>query len=364
MAYVIFTANGGDEVDRRELTGPVTIGRAQDADIPVRDILLSRKHCKIEPVGPGQWVVTDLGSKNGTYIGYRQVTRHTLKDGDELRIGRTRVTFKAGAFEPAAPGTKRREIVRPADPTEALAGTVAGFILVEPGEVEREAGAPVPQPRPPEPSAYASEDVYGMLNEIASSSWDSIQEQASRPLVKERPLPRPNGFRPVTVAPRRNRVAFSLQAPVAEPTATSPSTSIETPAAAPPAKVTPPAPRPARWWNVSTKMRQQIALGFITVLATALLVGAWVFAVNGGPRPSAAGTIHKPAARQPAPPRELLDITFPAPSAPIPSPSAAQASLGEPAVPAERSISQLHMPSDAMLKAAAQVALVQFLTVR
>jgi hypothetical protein len=59
----------------------------------------------------------------------------------------------------------------------------------------------VPKPRPPEPSAYNTDDVYGMLNEIASSSWDSIQEQASRPIVKERPLPRPKAYAKERVGP-------------------------------------------------------------------------------------------------------------------------------------------------------------------
>src|SRR5688572_17743640 len=213
MAYLIFTANGY-ELDRKELTGPAVIGRAPDADFHVRDILRSRNHCKIEPAGKdasgagvGQWVVTDLGSKNGTYIGTTQITRHALRDGDELRLGRTRVTFRAGTLDPSHPGKRRTgAVVRPLDPAEALEGTVSGFTLVEPDQVEREAGAPVPKPRPLEPSAYQTEDVYGMLNEIASSSWDSIQEQASRPIVKERPLPRPKAYKDPPRIVRNQRV--------------------------------------------------------------------------------------------------------------------------------------------------------------
>lgn len=368
MAYIIITANG-DEVDRRELTAAVTIGRAQDADVPVRDILLSRKHCKLEPSGDGHWVVTDLGSKNGTYIGYRQIARHQLKDGDELRIGRTRVTFKAGVFESAAPGTKRRDVVRPADPTEALAGTVAGFILVEPGEVEREAGAPVPQPRPPEPTAYASEDVYGMLNEIASSSWDSIVAQVSRPVVMERPLPRPSGYRAAAPVARRSRVAFSLQAPSGDATAPGSSAATDAPATTtqspdPPRKTRWPAT--ARWWNFPAKAQRQIALAVISAVATALLVGAWVVAVNQGPHPSAAETNPKPAAPQPAPPPELVDITFPMLRSPTPAP----VSPAEPAVEQAAAAAVLPpLPDPSIvrhgtLKAVARVAAVHFLVVR
>jgi hypothetical protein len=367
MAYVIFTANG-DEVDRRELTAAVTIGRAQDADIPVRDILLSRKHCRLEPSGDN-WVVTDLGSKNGTYLGYRQITRHQLKDGDELRLGRTRMTFKAGAFEPAPAGTKRRDIVRPADPTEALAGTVAGFLLVEPGEVEREAGAPVPQPRPPEPTAYASEDVYGMLNEIVSSSWDSIMAQASRPLVMERPLPRPSGYRQAAPVAHRPRVAFCLQAPSSGATATT---------VAPPAResskrsdsapATPKLPTlltevrattATQVWNVRPRVWRNIAVGVVSMVATALMVGAWVVAVNQGPR-SGLGA--------PPPPRskELADITFPAPAAPTKHLTSAQER--PPSPPSQQAAVPVTLnnrkPERAAMRAAARVAVVQFLIVR
>src|SRR5688572_13516369 len=141
MAYLIFTANGY-ELDRKELTGPAVIGRAPDADFHIRDILLSRHHCKFAPADgkkKGSWVVTDLGSKNGTYIGTMQITRYTLRDGDELRLGRTSVTFRAGAIDPNERGNRRPSaLVRPADPAEALEGTVSGFILVEPDQVERE----------------------------------------------------------------------------------------------------------------------------------------------------------------------------------------------------------------------------------
>ena len=362
MAYVIFTANG-DEVDRRELTAAVTIGRAQDADIPVRDILLSRNHCRLEPSGEN-WIVTDLGSKNGTYLGYRQITRHQLKDGDELRLGRTRMTFKAGAFEPAPAGTRRRDIVRPADPTEALAGTVAGFLLVEPGEVEREAGAPVPQPRPPEPSAYASEDVYSMLNEIASSSWDSIQAQASRPLVMERPLPRPSGYResPTVAAARRPRVAFCLQAPSGDPNAAiAAPTSESQPSRESKGSELPTLPpgscrvRKARWWNVPARARRNIAVGIISAVATALLVGAWLVAVNHGPRTSMAAPTSKS--------RDFADITFPAPAV-KPIPVTPMTLAAKPAAAtlatAKRSIAN----DRAALRTAARVALVQILIVR
>jgi predicted component of type VI protein secretion system len=305
MAYLIFFGND-HEIDRRDLTGPLVVGRAQESDVAIRDILLSRKHCRIEPTGEG-WAVADLGSKNGTYVGNKPIARHQLKDGDEVRLGRTQMKFHAGPFEPAPPGMRRRDFVRPADPTEALAGTVAGFILVEPGEVERQEGAPVPQPRPPEPTAFASEDVYGMLNEIVSSSWDSIMAQASLQVVMERPLPRPNAYQRAPRVVSRPRVAFCLQAPEAEPS------ELAEPAVATPAETTKPAP-PHRRWRRGTRnladMHRKVMLGALSAVATTLLVGAWVLAVNQGPRTSRASSPPLPAVRKDVPP-ELADITFP-----------------------------------------------------
>ncbi len=370
MAYVILTANGGDEIDRRALTGPITIGRAQDADVPVRDILLSRKHCRIASTKDDHWAVEDLGSKNGTFLGSRPVTRHVLGDGDELRIGRVRVTFHAGPFAPAPPGTRRRELVRPADPTEALAGTVAGFTLVEPGEVEREAGAPVPRPRPPEPSSYAAEDVYGMINEIASSSWDSIMAQASRPLVMERPLPRPHAYQgaPPRVA-SRPRVAFCLQAPLTDEPQ-SPESRPAPAATASPSQAAPPStpPRKARslparrWWNLPPKARRSIMLGILSFVATALLVGAWVVAVYQGPQPSMGAP--PPTYRYRRVPhtewKDLVDITFPRLAAPRPAddqPPFAQAAQAAARVPAI----DLSLPRHVTLRNAARVTAIQFL---
>ena len=111
MAYLIFFGND-HEMDRRDLSGPVVVGRAHESDIAIRDILLSRKHCRIEPAGEG-WAVTDLGSKNGTYVGNKQIARHQLNDGDEVRLGRIKMTFHASPFEPGSQPVKGEAPVYP-----------------------------------------------------------------------------------------------------------------------------------------------------------------------------------------------------------------------------------------------------------
>lgn len=67
---------------------PLTIGRSQDADIPVADDRVSRIHCGIR-YSDGDFVLKDLGSSNGTYVNDEKVQTATLKPGDRIRVGST-----------------------------------------------------------------------------------------------------------------------------------------------------------------------------------------------------------------------------------------------------------------------------------
>jgi pSer/pThr/pTyr-binding forkhead associated (FHA) protein len=177
MAWIIVSANG-EELDRRELTAaPVVLGRSPECDVAIRDILLSRTHCRIEPAGH-DWRVVDLKSKNGTRVGWQQVTSQVLRDGDHLRMGRTRIVFYTGAFEPAPERKPRTDrIVRPADPHEALSGTVTDFVLIEEhlpqDEIEHRGGElPIPQPRPhDEANAEGATAAETRSDDLASSFW-------------------------------------------------------------------------------------------------------------------------------------------------------------------------------------------------
>ena len=216
MAYLVFTTNG-EEFDRRELTGPTVIGRAPDCSISVHDILLSRHHCKIEPStthGQQTWTLVDLHSKNGTQLRGTKIAKHVLHEGDELRIGRTRMTFMAGKFV-GGKAVRKRAVVRAQDPKEALAGTVTGMVVCEPGESGVFPGLPTPKPRPADPSSYVRDDVYGMINQIISSSWDSVMEANSQPIrmQRARPIPMPGVTKASHDAAKpKPRVSFALQA--------------------------------------------------------------------------------------------------------------------------------------------------------
>ena len=79
---------------RQPLKGEaVSIGRASECTIPIRDRYLSRKHAEIVAIGTN-WVLKDLGSANGTYLNGNRVDGDTrLVSGDRIRLGDTEIVF-------------------------------------------------------------------------------------------------------------------------------------------------------------------------------------------------------------------------------------------------------------------------------
>ncbi|MCL2802494.1 MAG: FHA domain-containing protein [Micrococcales bacterium] len=78
-----------------------TAGRSTKSDIFLDDFTVSRRHAVFERLANGQFEVRDLGSLNGTYVGRERVERAVLNPGDEVLIGKYRLTFHPS---PAATG--------------------------------------------------------------------------------------------------------------------------------------------------------------------------------------------------------------------------------------------------------------------
>jgi len=70
----------------------MTIGRRPDSDIFLDDVTVSRDHALIVRRGE-DFHLDDLGSLNGTYVNRRRIDSHHLGDGDELQIGKYKLTF-------------------------------------------------------------------------------------------------------------------------------------------------------------------------------------------------------------------------------------------------------------------------------
>lgn len=72
-----------------------TAGRHPEADIFLDDVTVSRRHVKLLRAEAG-FEVEDLGSLNGTYVNHDRVDRYLLRNGDEVQIGKFRLTFYSG----------------------------------------------------------------------------------------------------------------------------------------------------------------------------------------------------------------------------------------------------------------------------
>ena len=74
-----------------------TIGRHPDSDIFLDDITVSRRHVAIEKQGDNSFHLRDVGSLNGTYVNHQRVDDADLHHGDELQIGKYRLSFVLGS---------------------------------------------------------------------------------------------------------------------------------------------------------------------------------------------------------------------------------------------------------------------------
>ena len=73
---------------------PVSMGRREENDIVVDNMAVSGHHATIEKQEPNHYVLVDLESLNGTFIGDKRVERETLYDGDVFTIGKHTLEFK------------------------------------------------------------------------------------------------------------------------------------------------------------------------------------------------------------------------------------------------------------------------------
>ena len=69
-----------------------TIGRSPDCGIFLDDVTVSRKHAVLSQKD-GVFTIEDQGSLNGTFVNRKRVESAQVEDGDELQIGKYRLTF-------------------------------------------------------------------------------------------------------------------------------------------------------------------------------------------------------------------------------------------------------------------------------
>ena len=71
----------------------ITVGRDPDCDISIDNVAVSRRHCTLQEAD-GEWVLEDLQSGNGTYVGGERISRRPLSSGESFVIGKYTLLFE------------------------------------------------------------------------------------------------------------------------------------------------------------------------------------------------------------------------------------------------------------------------------
>ena len=147
---------------------PTRIGRAAHCDLVLWHESVSREHSEVHRAGDS-WIVTDLGSKNGLRVNGECTHQHTLRDGDCLEIGTTKLTVEIG---PLNERHKAAVVFRPESAgrrAEALDMSRLDSLLMSPPE-------PIPAPSAGTPSRNAGagpgglEEFTGLLSLFGQAS--------------------------------------------------------------------------------------------------------------------------------------------------------------------------------------------------
>jgi pSer/pThr/pTyr-binding forkhead associated (FHA) protein len=68
------------------------IGRKPENAIHIDNLAVSGHHARVLKIG-SKVILEDLGSTNGTLVNHKQVTKHILKHGDSILIGKHTLTY-------------------------------------------------------------------------------------------------------------------------------------------------------------------------------------------------------------------------------------------------------------------------------
>ena len=91
---LVIRSGGGRAGEIFPLDGETTIGRSPDCGIFLDDVTVSRKHAILHE-RDGHFLIDDQGSLNGTFVNRKRVEAAQLDDGDELQVGKYRLTYFA-----------------------------------------------------------------------------------------------------------------------------------------------------------------------------------------------------------------------------------------------------------------------------
>ena len=88
----------GAAFEQREIGEMVSIGRDPSQTIFLDDPFISRHHARIENKNNGEYVLTDMSSRNGIFLNGNKIYKAVLKNNDRIKIGKTEFIFSSKRF--------------------------------------------------------------------------------------------------------------------------------------------------------------------------------------------------------------------------------------------------------------------------
>ena len=167
----------------------LTIGRGADNALVLSDRVASRKHCVIEREEGGGFVVRDLDSHNGTWIGENRVIEAALSFGDAIRIGSTTIRLVPDELDKAAAAAaptaeiiaEEGEELPPSKPSRSVVATALAARALAAGPLSRQLGplmeACVNVPSPPG-APDAAKDVRMMTRKGKELAPEKVGKDA------------------------------------------------------------------------------------------------------------------------------------------------------------------------------------------
>jgi len=111
----LVVVNGPLQGRRLALRAPFLIGRKEDCDLVLPDRKASGAHARIEAHG-ARWLIRDLDSGNGLFLGKSRIRKHQLQDGDLLQVGDTQLRVRG--IPSGAPSGSPSQVIRALDEGE------------------------------------------------------------------------------------------------------------------------------------------------------------------------------------------------------------------------------------------------------
>jgi hypothetical protein len=167
----------------------LVLGRVAACDVVVNDPKASRRHARLV-VEAGVVEIEDMNSSNGTLLNGKSVDRRLIRDGDEVRIGKTVIVYREGVL-PGAKSANRSASGAPVifeddddlfgDSSSSAATTAGGPRPSAPAPKAPEPKPAPSKPAPSKPAPTASDDLLG--------GDDLFGDDSSTPPPTTRPAP-------------------------------------------------------------------------------------------------------------------------------------------------------------------------------